>query len=127
AKAIKVGNGLDADSKMGALANDRRVTAIESLLQDAVGNGGKVETRGNRIGNRGFFSEPTVVTNVPKTAKAMNDEPFAPLALISPFSKFDDAVEEANRLPYGLASYSFTKSAKTAAAIGSAVDAGMMS
>jgi succinate-semialdehyde dehydrogenase/glutarate-semialdehyde dehydrogenase len=127
AKAIKVGNGLDADSKMGALANDRRVTAIESLLQDAVGNGGKVETGGNRIGNKGYFFEPTVVTNVPKTAKAMNDEPFAPLALISPFAKFDDAVEEANRLPYGLASYSFTKSAKTAAAIGSAVDAGMMS
>jgi succinate-semialdehyde dehydrogenase/glutarate-semialdehyde dehydrogenase len=127
AKAIKVGNGLDADSKMGALANDRRVTAIETMLQDAVGKGGKVQAGGNRVGNKGYFFEPTVVTNVPKSAKAMNDEPFAPLALISPFAKFDEAVEEANRLPYGLASYSFTKSAKTAAAIGAAVDAGMMS
>ena len=127
AKAIKVGNGLDADSKMGALANDRRITAIETMLQDAVGKGGKVQAGGNRVGNKGYFFEPTVVTNVPKSARAMNDEPFAPLALISPFARFDEAVEEANRLPYGLASYSFTKSAKTAAAIGAAVDAGMMS
>ncbi|WP_076858356.1 NAD-dependent succinate-semialdehyde dehydrogenase [Bradyrhizobium mercantei] len=127
AKAIKVGNGLDADSRMGALANDRRVAAIESMVQDAIGSGGQLKTGGSRIGNKGYFFEPTVVTNVPKSARAMNDEPFGPLALISPFAKFDEAVEEANRLPYGLASYSFTKSAKTAAAIGAAVDAGMMS
>ena len=57
----------------------------------------------------------------------MSEEPFAPLALISSFSKFDDAAEEANRLPFGLASYAFTKSAKTASAIGAAVEAGMMS
>jgi succinate-semialdehyde dehydrogenase / glutarate-semialdehyde dehydrogenase len=127
AKAITVGNGLDADSKMGALANDRRVTAIETMIQDAVGKGAKVATGGNRVGNKGYFFEPTVVTDVPKSARAMNDEPFGPLALISPFSKFDDAAEEANRLPFGLASYAFTKSAKTATAIGAAVEAGMMS
>jgi succinate-semialdehyde dehydrogenase/glutarate-semialdehyde dehydrogenase len=127
AKAIKVGNGLEAGSTMGALANDRRIAAIESLVQDAVGHGGKIATGGNRVGNKGYFFEPTVVTNVPKTARAMNDEPFAPLAMISPFSKFEDAAEEANRLPFGLASYAFTKSAKTATAIGAAVEAGMMS
>lgn len=127
AKALKVGNGLDATSTMGALANDRRVVAIESMVQDAVGHGGKVATGGNRVGNKGYFFEPTVVTNVPKSARAMNEEPFSPLALISPFSKFDDAAEEANRLPFGLASYAFTKSAKTATAIGAAVEAGMMS
>ncbi len=127
AKALKVGNGLDAGSTMGALANDRRVAAIETMLQDAVGKGGKVETGGNRVGNKGYFFEPTVVTDVPKSAQAMNDEPFAPLALISPFTKFEDAAEEANRLPFGLASYAFTKSAKTANAIGAAVEAGMMS
>jgi succinate-semialdehyde dehydrogenase / glutarate-semialdehyde dehydrogenase len=112
---------------MGALANDRRITAIESMVQDAVGKGAKVATGGNRVGNKGYFFEPTVVTDVPKSARAMNEEPFAPLALISQFSKFDEAAEEANRLPFGLASYAFTKSAKTATAIGAAVEAGMMS
>src|SRR5271168_3096422 len=127
AKSITVGNGLDADSKMGSLADDRRITAIETMVQDAVGKGAKVATGGNRIGNKGYFFEPTVVTGVSKSARAMNEEPFGPLALISPFSKFDDAAEEANRLPFGLASYAFTKSAKTATAIGAAVEAGMMS
>jgi len=129
AKSIKVGNGLDADSTMGALANDRRITAIETMVQDAVGKGGKLATGGNRVGNKGYFFEPTVVADVPKSARAMSEEPFSPLALISPFSKFDDAAEEANRLPFGLASYAFTKSAKTATAtaIGAAVEAGMMS
>jgi succinate-semialdehyde dehydrogenase/glutarate-semialdehyde dehydrogenase len=127
AKAITVGNGLDAASKMGSLANDRRVTAIESMIQDAVGQGAKVATGGNRVGNKGYFFEPTVVTGVSKSARAMNEEPFGPLALISPFSKFEDAAEEANRLPFGLASYAFTKSAKTATAIGASVEAGMMS
>ena len=127
AKALKVGNGLDSSSTMGALANDRRITAIESMVQDAVGKGAKVATGGNRVGNKGYFFEPTVVTDVPKSAHAMNDEPFSPLALISPFSKFEDAAEEANRLPFGLASYAFTRSAKTATAIGAAVEAGMMS
>jgi succinate-semialdehyde dehydrogenase/glutarate-semialdehyde dehydrogenase len=127
AKSIKVGNGLDADSRMGALANDRRITAIETMVQDAIGKGAKVATGGNRVGNKGYFFEPTVVTDVSKSARAMNEEPFGPLALISPFSKFDDAAEEANRLPFGLASYAFTKSAKTATAIGAAVEAGMMS
>ncbi len=127
AKALKVGNGLESGSTMGALANDRRITAIESLVQDAVGHGGKIQTGGNRVGNKGYFFEPTVVTDVPKTARAMNDEPFAPLALMSSFSKFEDAAEEANRLPFGLASYAFTKSAKTATAISSVVEAGMMS
>lgn len=127
AKAITVGNGLDASSKMGSLANDRRVTAIEGMIQDAVGQGAKVATGGNRVGNKGYFFEPTVVTGVSKSARAMNEEPFGPLALISPFAKFEDAAEEANRLPFGLASYAFTKSAKTATAIGAAVEAGMMS
>jgi succinate-semialdehyde dehydrogenase/glutarate-semialdehyde dehydrogenase len=126
-KKIKVGNGMDKDSRMGSLANPRRVEAIEQMVQDAVSKGAKVATGGNRIGNKGFFYEPTVVTDVPKNARAMSEEPFGPLALISSFAKFDDAAEEANRLPFGLASYAFTSSTKTATAIGAAIEAGMVS
>jgi succinate-semialdehyde dehydrogenase/glutarate-semialdehyde dehydrogenase len=126
-KKVKVGNGMDKDSRMGSLANPRRVEAIEQMVQDAVSKGAKVATGGNRIGNKGYFFEPTVVTDVPKNARAMNEEPFGPLALISSFAKFDDAAEEANRLPFGLASYAFTSSTKTATAIGAAIEAGMVS
>ena len=126
AKAVKVGNGLDPDSKMGPLANPRRVTAVEGFVQDAVGKGGKLAAGGHRIGNKGYFFEPTGVTDVPKDARAMNEEPFGPLALISPFSTFDEAAEEANRLPYGLASYAFTSSTRTATAIGAVIESGMV-
>jgi succinate-semialdehyde dehydrogenase/glutarate-semialdehyde dehydrogenase len=126
-KAIKVGNGLDKDSRMGSLANPRRVAAIEEMVQDAVGKGAKVAAGGSRIGNKGYFFEPTVVTDVPKNARAMSEEPFGPLALMTSFAKFDDAAEEANRLPFGLASYAFTSSTKTATAIGAAIEAGMVS
>ncbi|MGH7056319.1 MAG: NAD-dependent succinate-semialdehyde dehydrogenase [Acetobacteraceae bacterium] len=127
AKGLKVGDGLDASSQMGPLAHDRRVTAMEGFIADAVQNGAEVVTGGSRIGNKGYFFQPTVLTNVPKTARAMNEEPFGPVAMIAPFREFDEVVAEANRLPYGLAAYAYTRSAKTANAIANAVETGMIS
>ena len=124
ARSMNVGNGMNPDSKMGSLANPRRVTAIEGMVQDAIGKGARLETGGDRVG--GYF-EPTVVSDVPKDARAMNEEPFGPLALISRFSTLDEVTEEANRLPFGLASYAFTSSTKTATAIGANIEAGMVS
>jgi succinate-semialdehyde dehydrogenase/glutarate-semialdehyde dehydrogenase len=126
-RTVKVGDGLAAGTSMGPLANPRRITAMESLIADAVKTGAELKTGGNRIGNKGNFFEPTVLTNVPLQSRVMNEEPFGPLAIINSFSSFDDVVTEANRVPYGLASYAFTKSAKTANAIASAVESGMIS
>ena len=78
---------------MGALANPRRATAMEANVEDASKHGGKVRTGGHRIGDNGNFCEPTVVTELPNDAKAMNEEPFGPLAVINPFKTFDDAVD----------------------------------
>jgi succinate-semialdehyde dehydrogenase/glutarate-semialdehyde dehydrogenase len=111
AKSLKVGNGLEKDVRMGALANPRRATAMAANVEDAGKHGAKVVTGGHSIGDKGNFWEPTVVTELPNDAKAMNEEPFGPLAIINPFRTFDDAVQEANRLPYGLAAYAWTKSA----------------
>ncbi|WP_430398566.1 NAD-dependent succinate-semialdehyde dehydrogenase [Ferrovibrio sp.] len=127
AKGLKVGDGMDKDTRMGPLANDRRVQAMEMFVSDAVSKGAKIQAGGKRIGNKGNFFEPTVMTEVPLDARIMNEEPFGPLAPISAFSDFDAVVKEANRLPYGLAAYAYTKSAKTAAAIGSAFESGMVS
>src|SRR5215469_6441631 len=127
AKGIKVGDGLDKETRMGPLANARRVEAMERFITDAKSKGAKIETGGNRIGNKGYFFEPTVLTDVPQDAKIMNEEPFGPVAPIAPFKDFESVVSEANRLPYGLAAYAYTRSAKTAAAIGAAVETGMIS
>ena len=126
AKAIKVGDGMEAGTQMGPLANPRRITAMEGLISDAVQKGADLRTGGKRIGNVGNFFEPTVLTGVHKEMRVMNEEPFGPLAVIAPFDDFDEVVEEANRLPYGLASYAFTSSGKTASALASKVEAGMM-
>ena len=127
ASSLPVGDGLDPNTKMGPLAHDRRVEAIEGFVADAVSKGAKIKTGGERKGNKGYFFEPTVMTDVPLDAKIMNEEPFGPLAPITPFSDFDSVVEEANRLPYALAAYAYTNSAKTAEAIGTALDSGMIS
>lgn len=126
AQNIKVGNGADPDVTMGPLANPRRLEAIEGFVQDAVTRGATVRTGGSRIGNEGFFFQPTVLTDVPKDARIMNEEPFGPVVPITPFSSFDEAVAEANRLPYGLAAYAYTRSAQTAADIGAAFESGMV-
>ncbi len=125
-KGVKVGNGMDAGVVMGTLANSRRPDALDAHVEDAKKAGGKVLTGGHRMGKKGNFFEPTVVTNLPNTAKSMNEEPFGPLAVINPFANFEEAVKEANRLPFGLASFAFTRSAKTAQTIASEIEAGMM-
>src|ERR1700722_14549441 len=127
AKAVKVGDGLKDDTRMGPLAHSRRLDAVEGFVTDAVSKGAKLETGGRRIGNKGYFFEPTVMTEVPLEARIMNEEPFGPLAIINSFGSFDEVVEEANRLPYGLAAYAYTRSTKTAAAIGHAIESGMVS
>jgi len=127
AKAVKVGDGLDDKTRMGPLAHARRLDAMEAFVGDAVAKGAKVETGGRRIGNKGYFYEPTVLTNVSREARIMNEEPFGPVAVIGSFETFDEVVGEANRLPYGLAAYAYTRSEKTAAALGSAIETGMIS
>lgn len=127
AEALTVGNGLDDGIKMGPLAHDRRLTAIEGFVADAVENGAKVLTGGKRKGNKGYFFEPTVMTNVSNDARIMNEEPFGPLAPINSFSSIDEVVEESNRLNYGLAAYAYTNSAKTAQDLGQAIESGQVS
>ncbi len=126
ARAVKVGNGMEEGTQMGPLANPRRITAMEGMIADAVGKGAELRTGGKRIGNVGNFFEPTVLTGVNKEMRVMNEEPFGPLAVIAPFSGMDDVIAEANRLPFGLASYAFTGSTRTAGRVAAAVEAGMM-
>ena len=126
AKAIRVGNGLDPETEMGPLANERRIPALESLIADATERGGKLVTGGNRIGNQGNFFEPTVLADVPTSARIMNEEPFGPVAVINRFSDLDEAIAEANRLPFGLAAYAFTGSDRTATRLGLEIESGML-
>ncbi|MBX3553924.1 MAG: NAD-dependent succinate-semialdehyde dehydrogenase [Pseudolabrys sp.] len=126
AKGIKLGDGLERGVTMGPLANPRRLDAMEAIVQDSEKRGGKIVAGGKRHGNQGYFFEPTVITDLPDDAKLMTEEPFGPVAPIVAFKSFDEVVARANSLPFGLASYAFTNSASNAAAIGEALQSGMV-
>lgn len=126
AEKLKVGNGMEAGITMGPLANPRRVTAMQNLVDDAEQQNAKLKTGGKRLGSSGNFWTPTVLTELSLSARAMSEEPFGPMALINPFHTFDDAVQEANRLPFGLAAYAWTRSARTAQQIAASVQTGMI-
>jgi len=124
---IKVGNGLEAGIQMGPLANPRRLRAMQALVEDAVGRGATVLCGGNRIGTRGYFFAPTVLTHVPLDAQMMQVEPFGPLAPIVTYNDLDDALRVANSLPYGLAAYGYTDSTAKANKLVRGFEAGILS
>jgi succinate-semialdehyde dehydrogenase/glutarate-semialdehyde dehydrogenase len=100
---------------------------MESFVADAVQKGATLAAGGKRRGNKGYFFEPTILTDIPENARVLHEEPFGPLALLLPFGQLDDAIAESNRLDYGLAAYAFTRSTANAAAIGARVESGMVS
>src|SRR5918993_1093035 len=126
AQALKVGDGLTEGTQMGPLANSRRLTAMAEFTKDAVDRGATVLTGGERIGDVGNFFQPTILADVPVEAKVFNDEPFGPMAAIRSFDTLEEAIAEANRLPYGLAGYAFTKSLKNADQLSRQVEVGML-
>lgn len=123
--ALKVGNGLEAGVQMGPLANPRRPAALTGLIGDATAQGGRVLTGGSAYGE-GFFFQPTLIADVPNDAAIMNTEPFGPVAVTRSFTTLDEAIGEANRLPFGLAAFAFTNDLRTANLVGDAIEAGMV-
>ncbi|OBR49203.1 NAD-dependent succinate-semialdehyde dehydrogenase [Paraburkholderia tropica] len=126
ARNLQVGNGFEERTRMGPMANPRRPEAIGTLVDDAVDAGARLVTGGQRGSRPGFFFEPTVLADVPLLAKAMNEEPFGPMALIRPFATEQEAIEEANRLPYGLAAFCFTENGRRQNRLADDLEAGMV-
>jgi succinate-semialdehyde dehydrogenase/glutarate-semialdehyde dehydrogenase len=124
-RKVKVGNGLEEGVKMGPLANQRRPEAIDRLVQDARAKGARVLAGGER-GDSGFFFQPTLLADVPNDAEIMSEEPFGPVAVSRAFDTFEEVIEEANRLPFGLAAFAFTENGRRANLIGELVESGMV-
>ncbi|MBM0170823.1 NAD-dependent succinate-semialdehyde dehydrogenase [Altererythrobacter sp. C41] len=126
AKTVKVGNGFDEDTQMGPMANARGPDSLAKLIGNAKDKGANLLTGGERIGNRGFFHEPTVLSEVPVDADIMNNEPFGPVALLNPMKGEDSMIEEANRLPYGLAAYAWTQDPARRSRLAAEIETGML-
>lgn len=123
---LVVGNGLDAATQVGPLANPRQVAKMEALVADALAQGATLLAGGQRMAGPGYFFEPTVLADVPMSARIMHEEPFGPIAVLRPFDTLADGLAEANRLPYALSAYAFTRDARTALDVGDGLEAGMI-
>ncbi|HEV7322905.1 MAG TPA: NAD-dependent succinate-semialdehyde dehydrogenase [Ensifer sp.] len=127
ARSIKVGDGLDAATQMGPVANDRRIAALQELVDDARSKGARILCGGGRLEGKGYFFAPTAIADLPNDARALSEEPFGPLALINPVASVDEALTKANALPFGLAAYGFTNSAANIDRLMQGVEAGNLS
>jgi len=126
AQKLQLGSGLDAATQMGPLSHARRIDDMERFVDDAVGQGARLLTGGHRVQRPGFFFEPTVFADAPASSRVMQQEPFGPIAVIQPYDTLDEAIEQANALPYALGAYAFTRDLHTAHRLGEDIEAGMV-
>ncbi|AVA14390.1 MAG: NAD-dependent succinate-semialdehyde dehydrogenase [Sphingopyxis granuli] len=124
-KRVRVGHGLDPDTQMGPLANARRAPALQAMIADATAKGARVIAGGEAMGE-GYFFQPTALADVPIEAEAMVNEPFGPMALMRSFDTEEDAIEQANRLPYGLAAFAFTENGRRINRVADGIESGMV-
>jgi succinate-semialdehyde dehydrogenase / glutarate-semialdehyde dehydrogenase len=128
AQSLKVGPGLDAASEIGPLASERGLQRARALVEDARQQGAHVLAGGGRPAafSRGYYFEPTVLGDVPDSARIMSEEPFVPIAPLARFSSLEEAVSRANAVPFGLAGYVFSRSLATATLASEALEVGMV-
>lgn len=123
---LVIGDGMAENTQVGPQVNIRQLEKMEALIADAVALGAKVLTGGKPLNRPGFFFEPTVLADVPMEARIMHEEPFGPIAVLHQFDTLEDGLTEANRLPYALSAYAFTRDARTVLDVGDGLDAGMI-
>ena len=123
---LRIGNGLTPGVDMGPLAHARRIGEMQALVEDATACGATLMGGGTRLPGRGYFFAPTVLANVPPSARIMHQEPFGPIAVINAWMELEDALAQANGLPYGLAAYLFTRDVALAHTVSARIEAGLV-
>jgi succinate-semialdehyde dehydrogenase/glutarate-semialdehyde dehydrogenase len=123
---LKMGNGLDDGVALGPLVNAEGRDKVIELVDDAVAKGAKLLTGGKLPAGPGYFYPATVLTNVPDTAKMLNEEIFGPVASIQTFKSEDEAIERANATEYGLVAYLYTKDLTRGLRVSEKLDFGMI-
>jgi succinate-semialdehyde dehydrogenase/glutarate-semialdehyde dehydrogenase len=128
AKALKLGNGLDAGIEVGPMFEKKAMDNTLALIADAKQKGANVLTGGKRSDRfeKGYFFEPTVLRGLSPDTKMLTEEPFAPVMPVMDFSKLDDVIAAANNTRYGLAAYVFTNDLTVAWKMAEGIEAGII-
>lgn len=124
AKSTKVGDGLSADTELGPLNNRPQFDRVTELCDDARRVGGRVRTGGKRVGMRGYFFEPTIITDLTDDARLVAEEQFGPILPCLPFATAEEVLERANATKFGLAGSVWSADRRRAEAVASELDCG---
>ncbi len=124
--ALNVFNGLEAGSDVGPLVNASTIDKVEALVDQAVALGAKLLTGGQRLEGKGYFYQPTVITDIPAAAKILHQEIFGPVAPLVPFDEIDQVIDMANDTEFGLAAYIIGENVGRALSVASRIEAGVM-
>lgn len=127
AQSLVIGHGLHEGTTLGPMATARGAAHIRTLREDALAQGAQGILIPSAAQEHGQFVLPSIVCDVPLTARVMNEEPFGPLTPIITFTALDDAIAEANRLPYGLAAYGYARDIGTLHRLATEIESGMLS
>jgi phenylacetaldehyde dehydrogenase len=124
AKSIKLGDGMDPETQMGPLVSDEQLQRVTGFLESGKSDGATALTGGGRRGDRGYFVEPTVLTNTRPDMRVVREEIFGPVVVAAPFQTLDDIAQVANDTPYGLGAGIWTKDISKAHLLAKKIRAG---
>jgi phenylacetaldehyde dehydrogenase len=124
AKSIKIGSGLDPTTQMGPLVSDEQFRRVTGFLESGRADGATALAGGGRYGDRGYFVEPTVLTNTRPDMKVVREEIFGPVVVAEKFSSLDEIAGVANDTTYGLGAGIWTKDISKAHALAKKLRAG---
>lgn len=127
ARALKAGHGLSSGTTLGPMTTARGAANLRTLRTEALAQGARAILVPTADQEHGQFVLPSVLRDVPLTARLMNEEPFGPLTPINAFTDLSDAIAEANRLPYGLAAYGYSRDIGTLHRLATEIESGMLS
>ncbi len=124
AKSIKLGDGMDPETQMGPLVSDEQLRRVTGYLESGKHDGATARSGGGRWGDRGYFVEPTVLTNTSPDMSVVREEIFGPVVVAAPFESIEDIAKVANDTPYGLGAGIWTRDISKAHALAKKIRAG---
>jgi succinate-semialdehyde dehydrogenase / glutarate-semialdehyde dehydrogenase len=124
--ALSIGRGTGEGVTVGPLIDAKARDKVAELVADATERGARVVTGGSATGERGYFFAPTVLTDVPASARLVREEIFGPVAPISTFATDEEAIARANDTEYGLVAYVFTRDLSRMLRVSEALEFGMV-
>ncbi|WP_061290467.1 aldehyde dehydrogenase family protein [Herbidospora cretacea] len=124
ARGIKLGSGLDPDTQMGPLVSDEQFRRVTGYLESGRAEGARTVAGGQRHGDKGYFVQPTVITDTTSDMAIVREEIFGPVVVASPFSSLDEIAAQANDTAYGLGAGIWTRDVNKAHALAKRLRAG---